>query len=174
MKFALLSFFLIIMIACQSGNDSSINNAWPWNALLSVDQIQIPIFENSQKKEVKYYILNDTIKEEYFLVQIIYKKGDLVKVKTASALQEDKISEGWTELKYLGIYTNPKNKEGSINLYTKPNEKSDSLKLITNSILYILDIKDEWYKVSLESGGVQKSGWIRKKDQCANPYSTCN
>lgn len=174
MKTTIFALCLFSIVSCQNSNSQSSDNAWPWNALICIDQVQIPVYNKAKKDVVSYFIMNDTIKEEYFLIQILSKNRNLVKVKTASAFEESKISEGWMELKYLGIYTNSKNKEGSVPLYLKPDIQSDNTKLITNKIVKILDIKDDWYKVVSFSKHSKFIGWIKKKDQCANPYSTCN
>ncbi|MHB1922988.1 MAG: hypothetical protein ACYCOO_12225 [Chitinophagaceae bacterium] len=151
-------------------------NSWPWNALLKVNQTKIPIYNNFNKDRVLYYIMNDTIKEEYFLINLIKKKKNFFQVKTASSFTEDKIREGWIQVKYIGIYLRPRGSSDIYPIYDEPNEKSKYHNVInkSNELIDVIDVCGDWLKIKMKINNIIETGWMSSKFLCSNPYSTCN
>jgi len=174
MKTILILLFAVI--GCSSDNPKE--QSWPWNALLLENDKSINVYESSILKSVKYQLKNDTEKEEFYLIEILQKKDSAFEIKSASAFHENEISTGWVNFNELGIYLRPTNVEGSILLYTAPDIDSQTIPINGNrtELVKIIDLDDSWLKVELRNNTNQEMviGWLNKKNQCSNPYSTCN
>lgn len=172
MKYILSILLLHSCFSFQKQNIIESDNSW--NALIFLNQIEIPIYKEQNKKEILMFIKNDTINEDYYLIEVIKCHNNLAKIKAASGIREKEIIEGWMNVKDLGIYTRPRNEKGIVPIYQNSNANSLKSELITNEILNIIEIKDKWFKVAYFENDKWKSGWLSPENQCPNPYSTCN
>ena len=107
------------------------------------------------------------------------KKKDFFKVKTASAFNEEKTSEGWIAIKNVGVYLRPRNEEEIIPIYDNPIKNSvykniNGRKPEFFNLINIIDIKEKWLKIKYIENKSIKEGWLNYENQCSNPYSTCN
>jgi len=170
-----LLIIVSLFFSCQNQKSTEIL----WNALLIPNQKEIPIYTSYKDSVIKYYIKNDTLKEEFILIKILEKKKDFFKVKTASAFNEEKTSEGWIAIKNVGVYLRPRNEEEIIPIYDNP-IKTSAYKNINGrkpeffNLINIIDIKERWFKIKYIENKNIKEGWLNYENQCSNPYSTCN
>lgn len=163
------------LTTCQSSSDKSLE--WPWNALLIENHKSINIFDSVSQENVKYTIKNDTLTEDYVLMEVLSKRDNFFYVKTASALDDKIVSEGWIESKHVGIYLRAKNVTGDVPIYSSPNDKSEFKFINANGkgLVEILDINPKgWFKIICKDKKGIIVGWLSKENQCPNPYSTCN
>lgn len=83
-------------------------------------------------------------------------------------IYSDRVKKG----NYLGTFSSVYN--DTVNIFNRPcllsNIKS-KVRIWTNSLLPIIACKDKWVYVKFKNN---IEGWMQDKDQCANPYTTCN
>lgn len=168
------SFYIIILFslfACKSNAQKS--NGDLCYVLLKPTQVYVDIY-NSPNGRILYSIINDTIKEDYFSLLVRETNDGWLRVIPSSILDTSK-AEGWIKISNTGIYTN--NYSSSLKLYKEAKQGSPKLieiKEYNNDMLSIIEYKDCWLLVETKNGKTTTSGWLSPKDQCANPYSTCN
>lgn len=101
-----------------------------------------------------------------FFFDVIACDNGWVKIK-------EKNSNGnfWIEPKKLGI----SGKEFGFNLYAYPESKKSIHFSNRGKILTLLGCEGNWALVQYQNdeGSIIK-GWLSPKDQCANPFTTCN
>jgi hypothetical protein len=171
MKYKLL-FWILCPLLLLSQNKKDVN---PCNcgAVLLNKQQQVPLLDN--KGNIISYIMDDTIKEDYFGIFIFKISHNLAYVSASATLYDTIPRKGWIQTKYLGIYPSSSFK---INLYSKPDIKSKIKSQINKPEYYpfnIIDCKGNWLYVKyLDADNKYKEGWLSPHDQCSNPYSTCN
>jgi hypothetical protein len=122
-------------------------------------------------------IRNDVEHEDYLAINILKDDDDYFYVKIARSIA--KLSkEGWIKKNdYLVIGAGNFINSKTLILYSKPDINSDP-KSILNEYIYILfrieACQGDWLYVKKDYNGIEYIGWLSKKYQCANPYSTCN
>ncbi|CAM1343521.1 hypothetical protein TAMYLO_330215 [Tenacibaculum amylolyticum] len=81
----------------------------------------------------------------------------------------------WVELDGFLIFSFfPPIGEKSVPIYDKPNIKSREIVNVNKFVYYqVIETKKLWAKVKFEFNGKVYSGWLRKEDQCANPWTAC-
>jgi hypothetical protein len=174
MKYKML--FLIILPIFMFGQDNTESKCnCSCSTVLYYKQIKIPLFDG--KGKVVCYIIDDTIKEDYYgiIIKKIDKKRNLAYVYASAILYDTIPKAGWIETKYLGVY--PSN-FSTINLYFKPSRESKIKSKIFMPEFFpfhILDCRGDWLYVSyLDVDKKIKEGWLDPEDQSSNPYSTSN
>lgn len=170
---------VIIIILYTFATFSASKKAVPnelWNALIKINQKQLPIYSNYDKTKVSYYIKNDTLKEDYFELKVVKRHGDMFKIKFASARNENYIREGWIELKYVGVYLRPHGSSIIYPVYQQPTEKSKHHTVVNTSseLIDVTDVCGDWLKIRMKIKSRYEIGWMHRKYLCANPYSTCD
>lgn len=169
MKSFMFFIFVSSVLSCKSQKIDC-----DCSAILIPKQIEIPLYNEYGKHNIKNRIINDTIKEEYYILNIfkIVKQYALVSAFTPFDSTHIK---GWIKTQYLGIY--PSN-FSTINLYFKPNKTSKVKAKIIKPEYYpfnILDCNGKWLYIKyFDVDKKFKEGWLSPEDQCSNPYSTCN
>jgi hypothetical protein len=172
MRFKLL--FLILLPIYIFGQDK-MENKCNCSVVLYYNQQKIPLFD--EKGKVIYYIMNDTITEDYYgaIIMKINKNHNLAYVNATATLYDTIPKIGWIEMKNLGIYPN---KFSVINLYCKPNTESKIKSKIIKPEFFpfnILNCKGNWLYISyFDVDKKIKKGWLSPEDQSSNPYSTSN
>lgn len=171
-----MKLYLFILTICPIlliGQNTVTTKTCNCSAILFKKQQQVPIVNN--KGKVTCYIINDTIKEDYYVVTIFKISHNMAYVSASATLYDTIPRQGWIKTKYLGIYPSSFLK---INLYSKPDLKSKIKSQIIKPEYYPLNIYDcsgEWLYVKyLDADKKYKEGWLAPEDQCSNPYSTCN
>lgn len=171
-----MKFYLFILIICPIflfGQNTVSTKTSTCTAILFKQQQQVPLLNN--KGKVTCYIMNDTIKEDYYAVTIFKISHNMAYVSASATLYDTIPRQGWIKIKYLGIYPSSFFK---INLYSKPDLKSKIKSQIIKPEYYpfnILDCSGEWLYVKyFDADKKYKKGWLAPEDQCSNPYSTCN
>lgn len=135
----------------------------------------ILVYKDSIGKRILTTIMNDSIFENYYSVQIkdSYKKRYKVNIMQCTQYNSSIIS-GWVRKKECGIYVRNVLKGGKqfIKLYASPT--SDSYEMI-KSVLYtpvsILDISNDRIKISFKINKKKYIGWI--DDYCGNVFNSC-
>lgn len=134
-------------------------------------QVSIPIFNNLKHKDTLNFIIDDTLKEEYFSGVLFKIKGKYAYIK-GQYMGYGYTYEGWIMKKYIAT--------NLILLDSIPLYKTPKLKTIKT---YIIDPK--WYPVEIlkcrdgclyikyHDSRQKKKGWLSPKYQCADPYTTC-
>lgn len=142
--------------------------------MLIPKQKMIPIYKEPNGNIITL-IINDTIKEDYYTLQIIKQAKGFSFVK-ASTARIDTTKTGWIETKYLGIYSSVYS--GTLKLFTQPDKKSKVKSIIINppyDLLNVIDCRDRWLYVKyIDIDKKTKEGWLSPDNQCSNPYTTCN
>lgn len=115
-------------------------------------------------------IINDTIKENYVLLNILKINHRYAKVEVQYTLSE-KREIGWIEKKHLGIYpvSTP-----IIYLYSSPQKGSNICDSLIDANWGKLLTIDKHRKGWLYIKNELHHGWMAPNDQCSNPYSSCN
>ncbi|MEA4935446.1 hypothetical protein SDC9_95743 [bioreactor metagenome] len=140
-------------------------------------QIEVPILDN--KGKLIDYVVDDTLKEDYYTVIISKINHGMAYVDVRAPLYDTIPKIGWIEIKYLGI--RPASHQ-PINLYRKSAKRYQIRSQILkpewgywSADIKILDCTGEWLYVSfLDGDNKMKEDWLSPEDQCSNPYSTCN
>lgn len=171
-----MRYKLLLWIICPIllfGQNREKTNTCNCNVLLFQKQQKVPLLDS--KGKVIRYIMNDTITEDYFNINILKLSHNLAFVNASGTLHDTIPQKGWIKTKYLGIY--PSN-FSTINLYFKPNKVSKIKAKIIKPEYYpfnILDCNGKWLYIKYFDGDKKfKEGWLSPEDQCSNPYSTCN
>lgn len=143
------------------------------DCFLITKQQEIPIYNEYTHQNVTAYVLNDTITEDYF-IGVIYKikKGYAYIIGSYTSDKNDYI-KGWIEIKHVG--TNIIS-DDQIPLYCYPTICSKKIYLKTPEWypMEILKCHGSWLYVKYVDKYQCVSGWLHKKYQCSNPYTTCN
>jgi hypothetical protein len=125
--------------------------------------------------DIEFLISNDTIKEDYYILNILRTKENFAFVKASSVLYDTVPKYGWIEIRFLGIYVN--NYSEPVVLYSQPSETSSITATFDNpcyEMLQILGCEEKWLLVNFNKGESTFQGWLPFTRQCSNPYSTCN
>ena len=165
-----LSIFIFCLFVNPINNDTNCCNA---SFFLIPKQQQISVYKESNHKNLSCYIINDTVTEYYFTGIIYEIKKDYAYVKGSYVFEEGNDIEGWIEKKYIG--TNIIS-EDSVPLYLAPDFSAEKTYIIYPEWypIEILECYGEWVYITYEDKNQKKSGWLHKKHQCSNPYTTCN
>ncbi|MDR1006119.1 MAG: hypothetical protein LBL74_04570 [Bacteroidales bacterium] len=161
---------LVCLLLNIADNDSNCCNV---SAFLIPKNQQIPIYKESNHKEILCYIINDTMTEDYFIATIFRIERNYAYVKGSYVLEEGNDIEGWIEKKYLG--TNIIS-ESKVPLYSAPKISSKKI-YITNPEWYPIEIikcYKDWVYIIYEDKNQKRMGWLLLEYQCSNPYTTCN
>lgn len=165
--------FWIFFPTVVLGQAQTTKNNCNCNVILFQKQQKVPLLDD--KGNVLYHIMDDTTTEDYFGINIIKVKNGLAFVSASATLHDTLPKFGWVSLNFLGIYPSS---FSSILLYSQPNIKAKIKSKIFNpeySPFSIKNCKGKWLYISyLDIDKRKKEGWLSPKDQCANPYSTCN
>ncbi|HSC54317.1 MAG TPA: hypothetical protein VLC98_11870 [Phnomibacter sp.] len=154
---------------CQQANICSCEGLVDTDYKNAIDIYKAPL------GQIKHKIKQDFKNEDYLIFTIDKDSANYFHLTFSYAISGKKFT-GWVKkANYFGthlrVYT------GTLKLYNKPNSKSvietktDSL---TNDLLPIIACKDKWVYVNHRTKNELYVGWLQEKDQCANPYTTCN
>jgi len=121
-------------------------------------------------------LTNDSANENSLVFNIIEDENEYFKVEIG--LSQDTVwKKGWIKkADYLGTYARNYSID-KLTLYSKPNLKSKPKSIIKEyyeGLYEIMKCNDEWVEVKVTINGKEYSGWLERKMQCPNPYTTCN
>ncbi len=123
--------------------------------------------------KVLYTIENDSINENYFVIELhaINAQWGFV---TAYSPTKDYKNKGWLKTEDLEVY--PSDHSEPLFLFERPDKNSlrTEVKGYNYNPLTVLDCTNEWLKVKYTISQNTFIGWLPKTNQCANPYTTCN
>ena len=142
------------------------------SALLIPDQKKVGLLKQPNGM-VLNYIVNDTISENYYSLEITEMRGEWSYVHAYSMLDTNKV--GWIKTKYLGIYT--RNYSEDLLLYVQPTKNSKVKCVFKEWLSDLWEIKDcsnRWLYIIKKIHGKTIEGWLPPEMQCDNPYTTCN
>ena len=168
--FVLIFFFAFCLNSCKAQKDNC-----DCSVILIPKQIEIPLYDKPLNKIV-FTIKNDTVKEDYCLIQLKSISKDWAKI-SATTVSDTTTKIGWIEKKYMGIYPNPY--FGDI---AKLYSDADTISAVKSTIIKpefspanIFQCKGKWLYIKyMDADNKMKEGWLSPDDQCANPYTTCN
>lgn len=156
-----------------------------------LDSVQVQLYDTIQG-EVIGAIKNDSVAEDYYIVQTLQQQGEWVKINAFVLNTDNKEILGWVKLQknYFGVYW-PNDASLPFNIYSKPDEKSNTIftcpAYSPTYLLKIVDWNKNWLKVQINTIWKKKTsthwikitvnnitGWVKKEGTCPNPYTTCN
>ena len=124
---------------------------------------------------IKAKLKHNFVNEDYLIFTIEKTFPNYFKVTIAYSISGKAIS-GWVKKeKHLGTY--PRAYSETVQLYSKPNERSKVAGIIqpeNAELAQILNCTNDWTYVRLKVKTSLKEGWLKRSDQCPNPYTTCN
>ena len=165
----ILVLFSIFISACHNSH-----KCCKGSALLIPKHSYIAIYDKPNGIQVDS-VINDTINEDYVLIFIKQIKGKYAQIIAQNTISNNIEKSGWIELNNIGI--NPAS-TSPLFLYKKTNEYSGISDTIINphwgDLYPIIKCKGEWLYIRTKENGKWKQGWMSPKDQCDNPYTTCN
>lgn len=167
MKSMFLAYLLTFL---QPTTDTNCCNA---NVVLSQTQAAVTVYRDCNRNDSIGFIMNDTLREDYFVGTIYQIKDGFAKVEGEYAISQESIPKGWVELRYISTYLVM---DSQVPIYDNPNTNSGKT-FIDFPEWYpveILDCFQGWLYVNYRDNKQQKTGWLPPEFQCANPYTTCN
>ena len=122
-------------------------------------------------------IKNDIKNEDYLVINIQKNVNNYYFVEISRSLS--KLSKvGWIrQSDYLVINASNFINSKTLILYSSPDINSEPLMTLDEYAYLLFKIEvcnGDWLYVRKEYKGIEYIGWLSKKNQCANPYSTCN
>ena len=134
----------------------------------------IPIYDYPKGRLVQQ--IRHNIKNEDYLVFTIDKDSAEYFHLMFSYAINGRSYAGWVRKgKMFGIY--PRAYSDKLPIYSKPNNTADKSGNIAPgeiNFLTILRCRNNWVFIKLNYKKTNNTGWLRKQDQCDNPYTTCN
>ncbi len=136
--------------------------------LIFNDQQKINVYDSFIGNNTINYLMNDTITEDYFVIEIISSKNNRYQIEGTSILNRG--ITGWIDLQNIGI--NTRSRDNKLILYNKPRYSSDHLVISdTDRLVEVKSISSNWLKIIWVD---KKEYWLPPEYQCPNPYTTCN
>ena len=136
--------------------------------LIFNDQQKITVYDSFKGNNIVNYLMNDTIKEDYFVIEILSSKNNRYQIEGTSIL--NKGITGWIDLQNIGI--NTRSRDNKLILYNEPRYSSDHVvKSDTDRLVKVKSISYNWLKIIWVD---KKEYWLPPEYQCPNPYTTCN
>jgi len=163
---------IILFLFCFCASMAQKNNEY-CKVLLMPVQKEVKIFDKPNGKAI-YSIINDTISENYYNLEISDCRTGWFKVKPSSILDTTKIA-GWLKCDNTGIYA--RNYSKPLVLFELPDINSSiatEIKSYFNEMLQVIECKNGWLFVIIKLKDKIYKGWLSPSDQCPNQYSTCN
>lgn len=165
----LLLFYILILPMQLLSQD--INNCY---ALLNPIYKSHQIYKQTKSgMEFNYTIENDSIAENYFVIQILSRKGDYFHIIPFDISDKD-YEEGFIKVHSLVIFTSEYS--GKLTLFESADSAANKLTYEEYDLapLEVVDCKNGWLKVQFKNQWIDISGWLPPESQCANPYTVCN
>lgn len=166
---------IVIMKEDTIKRNKNVNQLCDCSAILIPDQVRVPIYNKPNNGKIINYIKNDTIKQDYFILDIAQIIDSFAFVQTYAVIYDTVPKIGWIKTKFLGIYPG---RYDTLNLYIKPDKRSGVKTRIIEpgpSPMIIIKCQNKWLYVQyLDDDKKIKKGWLAPEDQCANPYTSCN
>lgn len=166
------NFIILIFIAlsCTLLNAQSSKKGSPAEVLIYKNQKKINVYSSYNKNKIVNYLINDTIKEDYFVIEILKSKNNRYQINATSIIHSG--IKGWIDLKNIGI--NTRQRDFKLHLYEQPNYNAKYIVVneeVDNRIVRVTAISTDWLKITWIDN---KDYWLPPKYQCCNPYTTCN
>jgi len=136
------------------------------------ENVKTEVYNNSNKDKVVTCIQDDPVKENYYVLQVLDVKGNMLKISGSSIINNK--ADGWIESSNIGINTRSRNNK--ILLYEKPNYKSKHIVVFQKDgeLVRVTAINSSWLKIVLTCKHKTYNYWLPGDYQCPNPYTTCN
>jgi len=136
--------------------------------LILDDQQKISVYDSFKGNNIVNYLMNDTIKEDYFVIEVLSSKNNRYQIEGTSIL--NKGITGWIDLQNIGI--NTRSRDNKLILYNEPRYSSDHVVISdTDRLVKVKSISSAWLKIVWID---KKEYWLPPEYQCPNPYTTCN
>lgn len=143
-------------------------------ALLIPRDIEIPIYCESNEREIKEFIINDSSTEDYPYIGIYAIDDHMALVHVEYVFKSRNNLTGWIDTKYLGIHL--ADILLGVNVYMEPSYNSEiAFNIIDGrwvTFYQVIDAYDDWLKI-IDPENPDNIGWLSPANQCANPYTPC-
>jgi hypothetical protein len=149
-------------------NSQSTNHDNHIKVLIFNDQQKISVYDSFKGNNIINYLKNDTIKEDYFVIEVLKSKNNRYQIEGTSILNKGII--GWIDLQNIGI--NTRSRDHKLLLYNEPNYSANHI--VTNEndrLVRVTSISSNWLKIIWID---KNEYWLPAEYQCPNPYTTCN
>ena len=135
---------------------------------------EVPVYNTSRGGVLKK-VKNDSIQYDCVIFELIDKKDSMFYVAAISSMTGRIIAKGWINRdSHLHIYNSMY--QGNLVVYKQPD---------TSKVLYVekeynpesypvVDFSGSWLKIKVKKGNSYIEGWIPRREQCPNVYSTCS
>lgn len=169
-------FILILLVCVTSALLSQGKNEEKCNCLVILipKQEKIPLFDCPKGKVIDY-LFNDTINENYVILQLRRIQKGYAFITGGSAIIDTVSKTGWVKKRQLGIY--PSVYSEPVKLYAEPNKLSKIRSIIKDPQYFpftVIGCNEGWLLVEYRLYDKIFKGWLPPDNQCANPYTTCN
>jgi len=136
------------------------------------ENVKIKVYNNFNKDKVISCIYDDPIKENYYVLEVLDRKGNMLKISGSSILNNK--ANGWIESSNIGI--NTRSRDNKLVLYKDPNYKAKHIVIYQEDgeLVRVTAISSSWLKIVLKCKNKIYNYWLPSEYQCPNPYTTCN
>jgi len=133
----------------------------------------IAVYESPNGKVVKN-VKHDFEHESFLTGIILQDSADHFKVSIKHDMMKVQYTGWLKKADYIGTFT--KDYSGKLQLYTNADGKSKIKEVVKgmNGMYKVKYCKKKWPYVEVTVDGKVRKGWLNPKDQCNNPYTTCN
>jgi len=136
------------------------------------ENVKINVYNNFNKDKVVSCIYDDPVKENYYVLEVLDIKSNMLKISGSSILNNK--ADGWIESTNIGI--NTRSRDNKILLYEEPNYKAKHIVIhqVDGELVRVTSISSNWLKIILKCKNKSYNYWLPYEYQCWNPYTTCN
>lgn len=138
-----------------------------------LEETRVPLYDSTCQFVVDT-LHHDIINENYVLLRVESCVGEMIFVQPYWSLSGDTCTpKGWVYLSEdITIYPH----DDVFPLYIKPSYVSDSVMVrYEGDELPVLKYSNGWvYTQIFDITGRKSEGWLSPRNQCDNPYTTCN
>lgn len=168
MKRLIIIFILTLVYSLV--NAQTIKNTA--TVLFFKENVKIKVYNNFNKDKVVSCIYDDPVKENYYVLEVLDIKGNMIKISGSSILNNK--ADGWIESSNIGI--NTRSRDNKLLLYEEPNYKAKHIVVYQEDgeLVRVTAISSSWLKIVLTCKNKIYNYWLPSEYQCPNPYTTCN
>ena len=180
-----VSLFVIGCISCRStpakeklevAIQQQEEPAWT-EAILIPNQQKIPIYKDSLTDKVVGYIMNDTVKERFYSLEVLSKQINgmfKIRAELADGTNYFPTQTGWINANYVGIYLRQFLGRDVVPIYERPDTAAKYFNIFEYGnllgLVKVVEFKGTWVKVKFMYEGKAIEGWVAKENQYRNPY----
>jgi len=144
---------------------------------IGVDNVNIPLYEDSVCTTPIATIYQDTLKEQYYKVEIIGESKNRFKVIIGSDWSYSDFGlKTWIDKDYVAVCNWPSQSlDQSVYLFALPDKNSDKQIIHADEITewksLLVSVKDSWFKIVVKTKSGLQEGWTW--NYCPNIWGSC-